>query len=61
MGVAFDYRKLAEDERRAADETTLLMVRLKHLNAAERWEAMAADLERCDTQPATGRVQDIFY
>ncbi len=48
MSNALEYRQRAIEQRRAADSTMLHMVRLKHLSAAERWDYLAEEVERCE-------------
>lgn len=48
MSNAPEYRQRAIEQRRAADSTILHMVRLKHLHAAERWDFLAEEIERCE-------------
>ena len=57
MSIASDYRQLAEEQRRAADRTVLLMVRLKHLAAAEKWEIMAEEIEHFEATRVGGASQ----
>ena len=60
MSPNLDYRELAEEQRRKAQETPLLMVRLRHLVAAEKWELLAGKCayRTCDT-PA-GQLPESF-
>lgn len=46
MGIAFQYREMAETERRLAAQSRLPNQRDQHLRAAEKWEILAEELER---------------
>lgn len=48
MSNALEYRQRAVEQRLAADSSMLRMVRLKHLNAARRWNFLAEEIERCE-------------
>ena len=61
MGMALDYRLLAANQRRQADATTLVMVRLKHLEAAEKFELLAEEFERFEAMPAADPRQDYIF
>jgi hypothetical protein len=61
MGMALDYRLLATDQRRKADEARLPLVRLKHLGAAEKFECLAQEVERFEHMPTPASHQDIFF
>lgn len=61
MGLAFDYRQFAADQRRQAEQTALAMVRLMHLSAAEKWEILAAEIEQYEELPRKALSQDISY
>jgi hypothetical protein len=61
MGMALDYRMLAQDHRRQADATPLRMVRLKHLSAAEKFEILAAEVERFESMPPASSCREIFW
>ncbi len=57
MGAASDYRQFAIAQRKAASSAPLPMVRDKHISAAERWETLAAELERCEAGTLNFRDQ----
>ncbi len=44
MNTVVRYRELANEERQRANRTMSLIERLRHLNAAERFDKMAKDL-----------------
>lgn len=48
MSDAFEYRQRAAQQRNAADSCNLPMVRDKFERAAERWEFLAEEIERCE-------------
>ena len=60
MRVAFDYRKLADEQRRKANATPLVMVRLKHLSAAERWDRLAEEFECRGPRAASDPQEGVF-
>jgi len=59
MGCAVEYRQFAEQQRSAANEAKLPLVRQLHLEAAERWQQLAEEQELFERP--TKRVQDMFY
>ena len=63
MGAATDYRQFATEQRNAAETAPLPMVRLKHLSAAERWECLAEQIERCERGMLnlSDGAQELFY
>jgi hypothetical protein len=61
MGCAIEYREFAEQQLSAAEETNLPLVRMRHLEAAERWARLAEELERFQLTEGTRFNQEIFY
>jgi hypothetical protein len=61
MGCAIEYRVFAEQQLSAAEETSLPLVRMRHLEAAERWARLAEELERFQGTDGVLFDQDIFY
>jgi hypothetical protein len=45
MAASADYRQFAEEQRRAAEEACLPLVRQRHLAAADSWERIAQEQE----------------
>ena len=48
MTDAIEYRMRATEQRKAAETTSLPMVREKFRLAAERWDFLAEEIERCE-------------
>ena len=63
MGCMAEYLERAFEQRQAADASDLPMVKLKHYEAAERWEKLAAEAERTEIagQNFSPARQDMFY
>jgi len=58
MAGSKEYRQLAEEQRRAAASADLPMARLMHKKAADRWDTLAEEFERCESRtPDTGQQQ----
>lgn len=49
MAGSKEYRQLAEEQRRAAACADLAMARLMHKKAADRWDMLAEEFERCES------------
>ncbi len=61
MGCAIEYREFAEQQLSAAEDSNLPLVRMRHLEAAERWARLAEELERFQISDRALFDQDIFY
>jgi hypothetical protein len=61
MTCSFEYRANAEQQRDAAAATNLPMVKLRLLEAAERWDQLADEVERYELPLRPARRQDVFY
>jgi len=48
MSDAPEYRERAVEQRKAAQACNLPMVREKLIRAAERWDFLAEEIERCE-------------
>ncbi|MCB2059101.1 MAG: hypothetical protein R3E09_04000 [Novosphingobium sp.] len=57
MAGSCEYRQRAEEQRQAAASSELRMVQLMHKKAADRWDALAEEFERCESfrPEASGR------
>jgi hypothetical protein len=56
--TANELRHLANEQRGIANRSDLPMVRARHQGAAERLDALAEELERCE--PAPGDMPRLF-
>lgn len=54
MATASEYRELAAAQQRAAATTVLMIDRLNHLAAAQKWETCALEAERRERQHLQG-------
>jgi hypothetical protein len=61
MAVSSEYRANAEQQRAAAAATNLPMVKLRLLDAADRWDQLADELERYELPLRPARRQEVFY
>lgn len=61
MACSSEYRENAAQQREAAASTDLPMVKLRLLEAAERWDQLADEVERYELPMRQDQRQDIFY
>ena len=61
MACSSEYRANAEQQREAAEATALPMVRGRLLEAAERWDQLADEVERYELTRRQTRRQEVFY
>ena len=61
MACSSEYRDNAAQQREAATSTNLPMVKHRLLEAAERWDQLADEVERYELPLRPARRQEIFY
>ncbi len=61
MSNAAEYRDFAEQQREAAQTSALPLVRIRHLEAAQRWDRLAEETERFAVRAPAHHRMDLFY
>ena len=61
MSNATEYRDFAEQQRQAARNCALPLVRSRHLEAAQRWECLAEETERFEVRSFRQPGMELFY